>query len=485
MVEVLYSLVDVNRRFDRLALDSLYINNLNMTDTMTINSFIEQPCSIDAEVISKISEKILPRIHSQVHKLTIEEFSIKPILLAVNYPQLYSLSLINFQEEMLYQHLTDDVILRDLLTKQITHLNIDIKKTIGQRTKIVSKIFALILSLCKKLTVFNFCHMFPTRKCILPICYLPSTNCMSLTLVKLTITVSSLLDCLYLFDGCLDSLSTLIINVSYIFGPKIPKYSKKKFLKLRCFSLSSPKLTVDYDDLIVPLLCQMVNLEELKLYLLVQRFDSTYIDGIQLYDQFLVYMTQLKKFTFNIKTNVSNNFLRVKLPSNEDIQHSFIGRGYQQVTSYIHYDSIENKGKCLIYSVPYEFDYFFNLDNSFQGRIFYKVRYLTMDDTIPFEHKLFNIISEDFPFLEFLRISNNYSPKVKEHSLTLITYPYLTLLDLQNAHDDYAELFLLRKNAYLPLSDDFERSHIGLTQYGCCCCSLRQIKDDCVKNNKK
>ncbi|CAF3944017.1 unnamed protein product [Rotaria sordida] len=259
MVEVLYSLVDVNRRFDRLALDSLYINNLNMTDTMTINSFIEQPCSIDAEVISKISEKILPRIHSQVHKLTIEEFSIKPILLAVNYPQLYSLSLINFQEEMLYQHLTDDVILRDLLTKQITHLNIDIKKTIGQRTKIVSKIFALILSLCKKLTVFNFCHMFPTRKCILPICYLPSTNCMSLTLVKLTITVSSLLDCLYLFDGCLDSLSTLIINVSYIFGPKIPKYSKKKFLKLRCFSLSSPKLTVDYDDLIVPLLCQMKN----------------------------------------------------------------------------------------------------------------------------------------------------------------------------------------------------------------------------------
>jgi hypothetical protein len=104
MVEVLYSLVDVNRRFDRLALDSLYINNLNMTDTMTVNSFYEQPCSIDAQVISKISEKILSRIHDQVHKLTIEEFSIEPILLAANYPQLYSLSLINFQEEMLNQH---------------------------------------------------------------------------------------------------------------------------------------------------------------------------------------------------------------------------------------------------------------------------------------------------------------------------------------------------------------------------------------------
>ncbi|CAF3766793.1 unnamed protein product [Rotaria sp. Silwood1] len=272
---------------------------------------------------------------------------------------------------------------------------------------------------------------------------------MSLTLVKLTITVSCLLDCLYLFDGRPDSLSTLIINVSYIFGPKIRKYSQKKLLKLKCFSLSSPKITVDYDDLIVPLLSQMVNLEELKLYLLVQRFDSTYIDGIQLCDQFLVYMTQLKKFTFNIKTNVSNIF-RVKLPSNEDIQHSFIGRGYQQVTSYVHNDSIENKGKCLIYSLPYEFDYFFDLDNSFQGGIFHKVRYLTMNDKIPFEHKLFNVISEDFPFLEFLRICNDYSPKTKEHSLTLITFPYLTLLDLQDAHDDYAELFLLKKNVHLP-----------------------------------
>ncbi|CAF1433940.1 unnamed protein product, partial [Adineta steineri] len=213
--------------------------------------------------------------------------------------------------------------------------------------------------------------MFPTRRCLLPICYLPSTNCVSLTLVKLTITVSCLVDCLYLFDCCFDSLSTLIINVSNIFGFEISKDLQKKLLKLKCFSLSSPKFTVDYDDLIVPLLCQMVNLEELKLYLLVERFDSTYVDGIQLYDQFLVYMTQLKKFTFNIKTNVFNNFLKVKLPSNEAIQHTFIGRDYQQVTSYVYNNSMETEGKCLIYSVPYEFDCFFHLDNSFQGGIIF------------------------------------------------------------------------------------------------------------------
>ena len=104
-VDVLYSLVDVNRRFDRLALDSLYIHGLNMTDTTTINSFYEQTCSMDSQVISKICEKVLPRIHHQVHELTLEESSMKPILLAASYPQLHSLSLINFQEEILYQYL--------------------------------------------------------------------------------------------------------------------------------------------------------------------------------------------------------------------------------------------------------------------------------------------------------------------------------------------------------------------------------------------
>ena len=45
----------------------------------------------------------------------------------------------------------------------------------------------------------------------------------------------------------------------------------------------------------------MINLEELNLSLLVLKSNSTYIDGIQLYDQFLTYVTKLKKFTFNIR----------------------------------------------------------------------------------------------------------------------------------------------------------------------------------------
>jgi hypothetical protein len=72
---------------------------------MTINSLYKPISSVDIQVLSRISSKILCQIHHQVHKLTVEEYSMKEILRAGNYPQLYSLSLINFEEKILYQYL--------------------------------------------------------------------------------------------------------------------------------------------------------------------------------------------------------------------------------------------------------------------------------------------------------------------------------------------------------------------------------------------
>jgi hypothetical protein len=104
MFDVLALLVDVNRRFRQLALDSLYIRDLDMASIMNINS--RQTSSKDTQILSRICSNILPRIHTQVHKLTVEEHSMKQILHAANYPQLYSLSLLNFREETLYRYLT-------------------------------------------------------------------------------------------------------------------------------------------------------------------------------------------------------------------------------------------------------------------------------------------------------------------------------------------------------------------------------------------
>jgi hypothetical protein len=103
-IDVFYSFGDVNRQFNRLALDSLYIRHLDMTTLRNIKSEYDQISSIDAHILSKICVKLVPRIHHQVHKLTVQQDSIQQILHATNYPQLYSLSLISFQQEILYQY---------------------------------------------------------------------------------------------------------------------------------------------------------------------------------------------------------------------------------------------------------------------------------------------------------------------------------------------------------------------------------------------
>jgi hypothetical protein len=221
---------------------------------------------------------------------------------------------------------------------------------------------------------------------------------------------------------------------------------------LKHFSLSGSLLnpTFCYDTFIVPLLGGMINLEELQLFLRVQRFDSTYIDGNQLYSQFLVYMTKLKKFTFDIKTKVRNQNVNIKLPSNEEIQSSFVGRIYPEVFSYVTTNSSNCDGECHFYSLPYDFQYFFNVDNSFQGGTFEKVRQLEMKDKIPFERQLFQRISQDFPFLKYLYIINDRAMKNKPYLFTLITFPHLTFLDLDGTHQSYAVLFLFKKHVHLP-----------------------------------
>jgi len=82
----------------------------------------------------------------------------------------------------------------------------------------------------------------------------------------------------------------------------------------------------------------MINLEELILFLSVIRIDSIFIGGIELYYQVLIHMSHLNKFVFSINTGVLIKNNKIDVPSNEDIQHSFIGREYGQVGSYVHFE---------------------------------------------------------------------------------------------------------------------------------------------------
>ncbi|UJR17896.1 hypothetical protein I4U23_004795 [Adineta vaga] len=475
--DALYSLVDVNERLSDIVLDSLHIRRLDAA-RMLRGSHFDPNIPMNQEMLSKICEKILSQLHLQLNELVVEQYSFKTILLSNIYPKLFSLSFANFQEKILLQYLREDSNLRELLSQQITHLTVGFQcelSTANHDTQ--SNIFALILYLCQRLYSLNLCQLFSYQTIPVFIEILSSTNVTSSTLTTLKINIKTFGTCLYILDGRFACLRTLIVHIqrmSYyssdiskavsllsidIFYVKTSNeidehcelFSLKPVLPtLKYFLLISLNRTRCYEKAIPPLIRRMINLEELSLLFAITRDDTTYIDGIQLHDQTLTYMTKLNRFTFSIITFVYNDLRRIRLPSNDDIQRSFNGDLYYQVGSYVDGESLCPTGSCHIYSLPYEFEYFLCLNNSFRGGAFDKVRYLTMTDSRPFELKFFKIISESFPCLNELHIHDNKRQVINKYDSTLIIFSHLMLLNLINAHLDYAKQFISYENISVP-----------------------------------
>ncbi|CAF4969811.1 unnamed protein product, partial [Rotaria socialis] len=256
--------------------------------------------------------------------------------------------------------------------------------------------------------------------------------------------------CLYLLDGRLQHLSILIIDIDEISDSSSNIDNTKNLPKLKCLTLTSQWYTYFYNDRIVPLLRRMLNLEELTLFLSIIRNESTYIDGTQLHNDFLINMPRLNKFIFSIHTYIINDRIEIDLPSKNDILNSFLEREYQQVHSYADEKLTFNRGFCHVYLLPYHFNDFIFMTSGFQGGSFSEVRGLIMLDIRPFENELFQVISQDFPFLQRLSITNLYSQQNKQHLSTSITFAHLFDLDLARANIDYVVQFLFDKNTSLP-----------------------------------
>ena len=103
------SLVDVNERFHRLVLDPLHIRHLDLTDPLIVGFLRHEASSIDAGLLGRISRQVLPRIAHQVDHLTCEQSFLNEVLGAGSYSQLSSLSLLNCEQDLLYESLTGTV----------------------------------------------------------------------------------------------------------------------------------------------------------------------------------------------------------------------------------------------------------------------------------------------------------------------------------------------------------------------------------------
>lgn len=93
-IQVLYSLMNVNKRLNRLIHDPIFTNNLTLMQTSIDN--IISPLS--DKILDQFCSQILPEIHHKIQWLNIELSSIERIF-SINYPHLHGLGIYNLDTE--------------------------------------------------------------------------------------------------------------------------------------------------------------------------------------------------------------------------------------------------------------------------------------------------------------------------------------------------------------------------------------------------
>ncbi|CAF1244301.1 unnamed protein product [Rotaria sp. Silwood1] len=370
-VEVLFSLMDVNKRLNKIVHDETFTNYLTFL-VCSSDSSVHRYCD---SLIDRFCLQILPSIHHKIQWLNLEASSMKRILFATDYPNLRGLGLYNVDDET----------------------------------------------------------------------------------VKYVFNVYRFDECLYLLDGRFNQLHTFYVSILAILPLWSEINQQVELRNLKCFSLYCESKTYNYDELIVPLLHRMLNLEELDLYLQIIRFDKGFIDGNNMKKNIINRMPRLNKFIFNIRSIILSLQKQINLPSNEDIQQTFKDFQENQIISSVDYFSEEGEGQCHVYSYPYTMQHYHGITNNFSGGLFEYVYDVSLFDERPFQHEFFLRISQSFPFMRSLSLTNNKPQNDKlchrlndnDHNLSVIKYLHLNELILHTAHDDYIEQFLVDTKTYL------------------------------------
>ncbi|CAF2481578.1 unnamed protein product [Rotaria sp. Silwood2] len=490
--DVLYSLIGVNKRLDTIANDLIFTSNLTLisrikkrfetigndpffTRNLTlIKSFDGLSCQFTDVILDRFCLEILPKINDKIERLNVESSSMERILCLTNYPNLRALGLYDVQPEPVNYLFSDESYLIRYYRNQILSLSIIMKRGALQTSifgvkNININIFSKICSMFNNLEYFNFSSSSNYEQ--LTFCSIPSIRFSNL--LELHVVLKTLIDCLCLLDGNFNKLNRLYVTIcprALFEWPLVN--NKNKLPNLKCFSLIHEDESLKCNEIFVPLLQRMSNLEELSLYFFIPY--GPIIDGDYLKENILNHMTKLNKFTFNIRSTLRLNN-QVNLLINQDIQSTFENFKNNEIISYIDYFSKSNLFNYHIYSYPYRWTCYDGITNSFPGGLFQCVRQISLYDEHPFEHEFFLRIVQSFPFIEKLRLNNREPQQNPNLQSLIIKYPHLTELDLVKTHENYVEQFLnnsktcLLKNVYLRVN------------YGC----LQKATDDFRKDTTR
>ncbi|CAF3873105.1 unnamed protein product [Rotaria sp. Silwood1] len=425
-INLLYSIIGVNKRFNEIAHDSMFTNCLTLFGYLT-NGYIYP---LPKLMLDRFCLQILPEIHHKINWLDLEPLTMKRILLSANYPNLTGLGISNIEKQTALDLLMDETLVH-VFKNQISSLVIE---TINKYDKanLDTRLFTCIFDIFTNLKYLNFD---PDFICNQQISFVVSPPTMfSSTLLELDVKVRFIEDCLYFLDGRFNQLQTFYVDIALPYLRSVSKINKPKLPNLQCFSLYCLSGINFYDE-VISMLHRMSNLEELSLYLSVNCNDR-FIDGNDLKQNIINYMLRLNLFHFDFRLNFTNN----------------------QIISCVNYFLEAKQGYCHIYSYPFTARSYENIANNFSGGLFTCVSKVTLFDEYPFEHEFFIRIAQSFPFMKFLTIMNRKPQNDKQcrklknnnQDLLIINYPHLKYIHFKDTHDDYVEQFLLDTKTILP-----------------------------------
>ncbi|UJR35513.1 hypothetical protein I4U23_028267 [Adineta vaga] len=309
-----------------------------------------------------------------------------------------------------------------------------------------------ILKICENLEHLSYIGSYPHYYPGLKLTNVPFTSFSSSTLNKLSIRLKCFDDCLALLDGRLKQLMTLIIVIESMEYDS----SNDDLPNMKCFSLTTTSycLTNVYDNHFLPFLRRMSNIEELTLHITIKN-RTVFIDGTHIYNEILIHMPRIHLFNCYICTEIISDDL-IHYLSKDDIQQTLNNIEYQEMDCLVNYRY--STAICYLFSLPFLFEEFTYMGNTFSNIIFNYVKRLSVKDDIPFKHDFFHEIAQCFPLLESLCIINTEPQsvisytwnKINNECYPVVQYPNLTSLHLETVHIDYVEQFLNEFKTDLP-----------------------------------
>ncbi|CAM4942764.1 unnamed protein product [Rotaria socialis] len=318
-LDVLLSLADVSKRLDKIGHDRNFTSHVTLFESLSKSNIRSLP----GRIVDRFLE-ILPSIQDQIKWLNLETTYMERILLATDYPSLYGLGLY------------EDNVFTRRVGNQISYLVIDMVPNNEMSSRYLHNIvFTDVFTMFINLQYLKF---YPSSLAfhglifdISPPTCVYSRDAEKITFpnprvdptaadraMELHVNVQSFTDCRYLLDGRFQQLRNFHVNIFHIKSTNLTIANEEKLPNLRCFSIRSFMRTHVYDELIVPLLQRMFNLEKLDLCLKVNRNEG-FIDGYDLKKNIINHMSRLNQFTCNIRLyNHSSN--QTNVPSNKDTE---------------------------------------------------------------------------------------------------------------------------------------------------------------------